>query len=141
MVIDCSAAGLSADLLDHLPDTDLLIEALQMKSGISPEERASLLIFDEIQSCPKVWQAFSHLAEDGRYGCIGITSICLTQKEIESLRAGRVETVRMNPMDYEEFLLALSDHVTIPAFEEMYASGSICWKVSIVSRCVISIFI
>lgn len=65
--------------------------------------RKSVIIFDEVQLCPKARQAIKTLVKDGRYDYI----------EMGSLIPSEERKIQMHPMDYEEFLWALNDTSTI----------------------------
>ncbi len=74
----------------------------------------TLLFFDEIQECPRARASLKYFAEDGRYRVIASSSLPkLGLKEIPMVPVGYAEDVRMNPMDFEEFLWAIgvSDEV------------------------------
>ena len=68
----------------------------------------SLLIFDEIQFCPKARQAIKRLVADGRYHYIETGSlVSIKENTSDILIPSEEETIQMYPMDYEEFLWAI----------------------------------
>ncbi|MDE5555756.1 MAG: AAA family ATPase [Muribaculaceae bacterium] len=113
------------DDLDNLDYTFLQLQALY---HVELHERESLIIFDEVQLCPKARQAIKYLVEDGRYDYIETGSLLSIRKNIEGILIPSEETrITMYPMDYEEFLWATGDNQTMPliraAFERRKPLG------------------
>ena len=52
---------------NNLGNIDGFFERLFLALGMSPLDKGSLIIFDEVQFCPKARQAIKHLVADGRY--------------------------------------------------------------------------
>lgn len=76
ILIDFNKA--SADvkaLFDDLMDLDFLFLQLQTIYNVSLKERKSLIIFDEVQMCPKARQAIKYLVADHRYDYIETGSL------------------------------------------------------------------
>lgn len=102
-------------LFDDLDDLDFIFLQLQTLYHTSLYNRESVIIFDEIQLCPKARQAIKYLVEDGRYDYIETGSLLTIKKNIEGILIPSEETrLTMYPMDYEEFLWALGDETTFP---------------------------
>ncbi len=100
-------------LFDNLDNMDYLFLQLQAFYHVSLYERESVVIFDEVQLCPKARQAIKYLVEDGRYDYIETGSLLSIRKNIENILIPSEETrVTMFPMDYEEFLWAKGDTTT-----------------------------
>ncbi|MBT1175051.1 ATP-binding protein [Bifidobacterium sp. LC6] len=67
----------------------------------------TLVLFDEIQECPRARTAIKFLVEDGRFDYIETGSLLgVRVKEVPSYPVGFEEQYRMFPMDFEEFCLA-----------------------------------
>ena len=67
--------------------------------------KGSLIIFDEIQFCPKARQAIKALVADGRYHYIETGSLISIKENVKGiLIPSEEETIQMYPMDYEELL-------------------------------------
>ena len=80
-----------------------------MNLGRSQPKVGSLIIFDEIQYCPKARQAIKHLVKDGRYYYLETGSLVSIKENIEDiLIPSEEEHLSMYPLDYEEFLWALN---------------------------------
>jgi predicted AAA+ superfamily ATPase len=67
----------------------------------------TLVFLDEIQECPEARTAIKFLVEDGRFDYIESGSLLgVNYKEVPSYPVGYEETLRMYPMDFEEFAIA-----------------------------------
>lgn len=115
-------------LFEDLRNLDFLFLQLQSLYKVSLYKRESVIIFDEIQKCPKARQAIKYLVEDGRYDYIETGSLMSIRKYKRGIMIPSEETrISMFPMDYEEFLWALNDETTFPmmryAFENKHALG------------------
>jgi hypothetical protein len=129
LLIDFSIATAEVfGLFDDLSDLDFLFFRLQMLYKVQLIERESVIIFDEVQMCPKARQAIKHLVKDHRYDYIETGSLISVRKNSIDIVIPSEETkVDMFPMDYEEFRWALGDTATIPllrtAFEKQLSLG------------------
>lgn len=96
------------DLFNHVSDINRFFLGLQTLTGKTLPKRKSLIIFDEVQFCPKARQAIKHLVKDGRYDYIETGSLISIKRNVESILIPS-EEVRLNmyPMDFEEFLWAI----------------------------------
>ena len=66
LLIDFSvASSVVLSLFDDLFNIDIFFERLFLAFGIKPLDKGSLIIFDEIQFCPKARQAIKTLVNDG----------------------------------------------------------------------------
>ena len=98
------------ELFDHIADLDYFFLQLQFRLGVSLKERKSLIIFDEVQKCPKARQAIKHLVADGRYDYIETGSLISIRKNVKDIVIpSEEEKMFLYPMDYEEFKWALGD--------------------------------
>lgn len=103
------------ELFNHIDDLDYFFLQLQFRLGVSLKERKSLVIFDEVQKCPKARQAIKHLVADGRYDYIETGSLISIKKNVKDiLIPSEEEKLFLYPMDYEEFKWALGDNTAIP---------------------------
>lgn len=100
---------------DYLEDTYNFFLYLQNVTGTPLYERESLIIFDEVQKYPRARQAIKHLVADGRYDYIETGSLVGINSMAEDILIPSEERViPMYPMDFEEFLWALGDEMTMP---------------------------
>ena len=63
------------DLFEDLMNLDFIFLRLQSIYQVVLEKRKSVIIFDEVQLCPKARQAIKHLVADGRYDYIETGSL------------------------------------------------------------------
>lgn len=102
------------ELFDSIADLDYFFLQLQFRLGVSLKERKSLIIFDEVQMCPKARQAIKHLVADGRYDYIETGSLISIRKNVKDIVIpSEEEKMILLPLDYEEFKWALGDTTTI----------------------------
>lgn len=110
------------DLFEHyLSDTKEFLRMLQLHHGVRLIERKSCIIFDEVQQYPKARAAIKYLVADGRYDYIETGSLIRIKKNVKGIVIPSEETpLKMFPMDFEEFLWAIGDEMTMPYIEECY---------------------
>lgn len=102
------------ELFDSIADLDYFFLQLQFRLGVSLKQRKSLIIFDEVQMCPKARQAIKHLVADGRYDYIETGSLISIRKNVKDIVIpSEEEKMVLHPLDYEEFKWALGDTTTI----------------------------
>lgn len=84
-------------------------------------ERKSVIIFDEVQQCPKARQAIKYLVKDGRYDYIETGSLISIHKSTKDISIPSEEHhIEMFPMDYEEFRWAMGDNASIPLLRQVF---------------------
>ena len=119
---------------NYLYSADLFFMYLQTITGIKLFKRNSVIIFDEVQFYPKAREAIKHLVADGRYDYIETGSLVSIKKNTKGILIPSEERkVKMFPMDFEEFLWALGDDMTMPfirmCFEKKQPLGPLHRKV------------
>ena len=106
---------------DYLEDTDVFLRYLQTVTQTKLYERESIIIFDEIQLYPRARQAIKHLVADGRYDYIETGSLVGIMSSAEDiLEPSEERSITMQPMDFEEFLWAIGDEMTMPLVRDCY---------------------
>lgn len=111
-------------LFNDVNDLDYLFLQLQLQFQVDLHERDSLIIFDEVQFCPKARQAIKVLVADGRYDYIETGSLISIKKNVENILIPSEERkMEMYPMDFEEFLWATGDDTTNELLRKVYESG------------------
>ena len=122
MLVDFAKASAEVkSLFDDLNDLDYIFLRLQAIYNVVLEKRQSVIIFDEVQECPKARQAIKTLVEDKRYDYIETGSLISIRKKSQSIIIPSEETrIEMYPMDYEEFRWALGDEATVPLLRQFY---------------------
>lgn len=112
-------------ILDTLHDRDRLFSYLQLLYNTTLYERESLIIFDEIQMCPKVRAAIKYLVADGRYDFIETGSLMSIRKHTEDIVIPSEEQhLNMYPMDFEEYLWANGEAMLADFIRESYTKLS-----------------
>ena len=124
LLIDFAFAPSSVrELFDDLTDLNYLFLQLQLQYHVQLHERESLIVFDEVQCCPRARQAIKLLVKDGRYDYVETGSLISIRKNTEGILIPSEERkVRMHPMDYEEFRWALGDEATLPLLKTAFES-------------------
>ncbi|EFW37611.1 hypothetical protein HMPREF9554_01891 [Treponema phagedenis F0421] len=114
LIIDFAFAPKNIHLLfEDVSDINYLFLQLQLQYGVNLQERKSLIVFDEVQFCPKARQAIKLLVADHRYDYIETGSLISIRKNVENILIPSEERhINMYPMDFEEFLCATGDTVT-----------------------------
>ena len=108
-------------LFDDMMDLDFIFLRLQAIFHVVLQERRSVIIFDEVQKCPKARQAIKQLVKDHRYDYIDTGSLISIRKSTKDIIIPSEETrIEMSPMDYEEFRWALDDEATILLLRQFY---------------------
>ncbi len=110
------------DLFKDMSDLNYFFLQLQLQYRVDLSERKSLIVFDEVQLCPLARQAIKILVKDGRYDYIETGSLISIRKNVKDiLIPSEEEKIEMYPMDYEEFLWATGDSVSLPLIRKAYA--------------------
>ena len=109
------------NLFDDISDLNYIFLRLQLIYHTELHQRKSLIIFDEVQFCPKARQAIKHLVADHRYDYLETGSLISIRKNVKDILIPSEERqVQMYPMDFEEFKWALGDTVTIKLLRESF---------------------
>ena len=103
-----SSLGSFFQILSIAYDTDLF-------------ERESLIIFDEVQLFPKAREAIKTLVKDGRFDYIETGSLISIKENVKDiLIPSEEESIKMYPMDFEEFSWALGEEKLIEYIKECF---------------------
>ena len=92
-------------------DVDRILQNLMLSSGekIAPEK--TLIIFDEVQDCPKVINSMKYFCENApqyHIACAG-SLLGITLVKPSSFPVGKVNFMQIDPMTFTEFLFANGD--------------------------------
>ena len=108
-------------LFDNLINKDYIFLQLQSIYNVILKERKSVIVFDEVQSCPKARQAIKYLVKDGRYDYIETGSLISIKRNTKDITLpSEEERVTLYPMDYEEFRWAMGDETTVPILRTFF---------------------
>lgn len=118
----------------YLSNREEFFLRLSLYFGVKLYPRESLIIFDEVQQYPKARAALKYLVQDGRFDYIETGSLISIKKNvIDIVIPSEEQRIEMFPMDFEEFLWALGDDMTMDfvrrQFERLEPLGSLHRKV------------
>ena len=92
-------------------DVKRILQNLMMAGEQKIEPGKTLIIFDEIQDCPKVINSLKYFCENApeyHIACAG-SLLGITLSKPSSFPVGKVSFIQINPMTFSEFLLANGD--------------------------------
>ena len=106
---------------NYLEDLDTLLMNLQIHYNVRLTPRKSVIIFDEVQLCPRARSAIKYLVADGRFDYIETGSLISIKKNVKDIIIPSEEqALPMHPMDFEEFLWALGDELMMPFITQCF---------------------
>ncbi|MBQ6666689.1 MAG: ATP-binding protein [Bacteroidales bacterium] len=104
-----------------LEDLDTLLMNLQIHYGKRLTPGKSVIVFDEVQLCPRARTAIKYLVADGRFHYIETGSLVSIKKNVQNIVIpSEEESMPMYPMDFEEFLWALGNEMLMPFISMCY---------------------
>lgn len=90
-------------------------------TGVTLHDRDTLIIFDEVQLFPKARQLIKHLVKDKRYDYIQTGSLLSIKANVSDILIPSEETsLKMYPLDFEEFCWALGEHDIIQYIKNQF---------------------
>lgn len=108
---------------NYLTNLDKFFSMLQLFTSTKLYPRESVIIFDEVQIFPRARAAIKYLVADGRYDYIETGSLVSIKKNVKDIVIPSEErSIEMFPMDFEEFLWALGDDMTMPFIKDCFAN-------------------
>ena len=123
ILIDFNEVGSEiTDLFEmNLRDLDSLFMYLSVAFNVKLYDRESLIIFDEVQLCPRARAAIKFLVADGRYDYIETGSLMSIKKNVKDIVIPSEERhIKMYPMDFEEFLWAKGENLIMPMIKNCF---------------------
>jgi len=102
-------------------DPARLINLLEAFTGRTIVADKTLIVFDEIQACPRALTSLKYFRENApEYHIIGAGSTLgvSVKNRASSFPVGNVEMRTLYPLDFEEFLKALGEDLLIAAIQE-----------------------
>lgn len=109
------------EAVDNISDRNNFFMRLQFIYGVKLHERKSVIIFDEVQKCPRARESIKYLVKDHRYDYIETGSLLSIKKNTKGIVIPSEEThITLHPLDYEEFRWALGDNVTVDLLREAF---------------------
>lgn len=111
--------------LNYLQDLDTFFMILSTEYRTTLYPRKSVLIFDEIQQFPKARQSIKRLVKDGRFDYIETGSLVSIRKNVQDITIPSEERkLKMYPMDFEEFCLALGESGMVQYIKKCFTGES-----------------
>lgn len=81
-------------------------------------KKGGLIVFDEVQFCPKAREAIKDFVADGRYRYIETGSLISIKENTKNIMIPSEERrIDMYPMDFEEYLWAVEKNEMLPALK------------------------
>lgn len=109
-------------LFNNMKDLNAFFRNFFLSQG-KTLQNGSLIIFDEIQFCPKARESIKDLVKDGRYRYIETGSLISVKENTENIMIPSEERrISMYPMDFEEFLWALSEKEKFDLYKDLLLS-------------------
>ena len=106
---------------EYMEDVDTLLQNLQLHYKKTLTRRKSLIIFDEVQKCPRAREAIKTLVADHRFDYLETGSLISIRKNVESIVIpSEEEGIDMYPMDFEEFLWAMGNELLMPYIRKQF---------------------
>ncbi|MBR5082450.1 MAG: ATP-binding protein [Bacteroidales bacterium] len=104
-----------------LEDLDTLLMNLQIHYGTRLTPGKSVIVFDEVQLCPRARAAIKYLVADGRFHYIETGSLVSIKKNVRNIVIpSEEEAISMFPMDFEEFLWAVGNEMLMPYIQQCF---------------------
>ena len=109
--------------LNDSSNLDLFFAKLSTFYSTPLYKRESLIVFDEVQQFPRARQLIKYLVADGRYDYLETGSLIRLKQNVKDIIIPSEEDhIEMFPLDFEEFLWAMGDTVTVPMLKQCFES-------------------
>lgn len=117
--------GLAKLFTENLDPKRIINElSFTFKKQINPQ--TDLLIFDEIQACPKALTALKYFCEDlPELALCAAGSLLGIHLNSEPFPVGKVDWLHLYPMSFKEFLIALEETLLVELLDKMSLNISI----------------
>ncbi len=97
-----------------------VLRELEFLLGHSIDQSQDLLIFDEIQACPRALTSLKYFAEEmPELALAAAGSLLGVYLGPVSFPVGKVDIITLYPMSFEEFLLALEDQRSLTLLQQL----------------------
>ena len=107
-------------------DPKTLLNGLEFASGRAIDPKVDLVIFDEIQACPRALTSLKYFSENlPELSLASAGSLLGLTLPEDSFPVGKVDLMYMWPLTFEEFLAAINDERGSIALKEWNSRGEI----------------
>lgn len=123
--IDFSAQTSAARIFDGDITPKALLPQLSALNHRPIDPQNTLLFFDEIQACPRALTALKYFCEQApQYHVVAAGSLLgvAVNREKYSYPVGKVDTLALRPLDFEEYLWALGEQDLAELIQQAYDS-------------------
>lgn len=117
--INCDNNAMAKDLFAQDYNMERIIMTIGAITGIKIQPGKTLVIMDEIQELPRGLSSLKYFCEDARDYHVAVAGSLLgiSLHQGESYPVGKVNTLNLYPMTYEEFLLACSNPMRLDVLQ------------------------
>ena len=126
--IDFSAQKDLCALFDGDITPEALLPQIEAASGVDFDPATTLVFFDEVQACPRALTALKYFYERAPECYViaagSLLGVALGRGEY-SYPVGKVDTLTLHPLDFEEFLWASGEEKLASLIEKAYASDAL----------------
>ena len=100
-----------AEIFEENYNPRRILQAISIETHTSIDPQLTLIIFDEVQSAPKVVESLKYFCENAReYAVIAAGSLLgVAMHEGISFPVGKVDELHLHPLSFKEFLLAMDE--------------------------------
>lgn len=116
---------MARELFDGTLEAKVIIQNFEVLLHESIDACSTLIILDEIQSCPRALTALKEFSENApQYHVVAAGSLLgvAINREHYSFPVGKVDELTLYPMDFEEFLWAMNEERLSGLIREHYTS-------------------
>ena len=107
--------------INESSNLDLFFAKISAYYSTPLHKRESLIVFDEVQQFPRARQLIKYFGADGRYDFLETGSLIRLKKNVQDIIIpSEEEHIEMFPLDFEEFLWAMSDETTVPLIKKCF---------------------
>ena len=120
--INCDVEPLAKELFAADYNIPRILLTLQAITGTKIEAGKTLIVFDELQEVERGLHSLKYFQENApEYHVMAAGSLLgITLGKGQSFPVGKVNVMHLYPMDFEEFLWALYDEVTVPFIRQAF---------------------
>ena len=120
--INCDVEPLAKELFAADYNIPRILLTLQAITGTKIEAGKTLIVFDELQEVERGLHSLKYFQENApEYHVMAAGSLLgITLGKGQSFPVGKVNVMHLYPMDFEEYLWAINDEVTIPTIRESF---------------------
>lgn len=124
-------ASISDDLkslfLELRIDIQRLYQYFSAIYNVPLHPKESLLLFCNVQHFPLARAFVKHIAADASFDCIETGSLLSIKQNIDGiLIPSEEESLRLHPLDFEEFLCALDEQAFVDILKDTYVRCGLC---------------